>query len=154
LHGLPHALAAGPGAGRLRARRPPDGPAPGDPARGVRTGAGGPAGRGRAREPARRAGGASSAGRRGPAAGADVLRRGGDHHLPRRQPPDALTTGRNGGSHMATYAQELDAAFARTDPGIRVDEVRTTSDRDAFVQLPYRLYRDDPRWVPPLMMER
>jgi GNAT superfamily N-acetyltransferase len=55
---------------------------------------------------------------------------------------------------MATFAQELDAAFARTDPGVRVDEVRTAADRDAFVQLPYRLYRDDPNWVPPLMMER
>lgn len=33
---------------------------------------------------------------------------------------------------------------------IRVDPVRTKADRRAFIDLPFRLYRDDPLWVPPL----
>jgi GNAT superfamily N-acetyltransferase len=32
----------------------------------------------------------------------------------------------------------------------RVDPVRTSADRDAFIQLPHRLYRNDPLWVPQL----
>lgn len=34
-----------------------------------------------------------------------------------------------------------------------VDEVRTRADRKAFVELPWRIYRDDPNWVPPLRRE-
>lgn len=33
---------------------------------------------------------------------------------------------------------------------VDVRPVRTPSDRRAFIELPYRLYRDDPHWVPPL----
>jgi hypothetical protein len=40
------------------------------------------------------------------------------------------------------------------DKGVQVEEVRTHADRNAFIQLPYRLYRGDPHWVPPLVMER
>ncbi len=32
-------------------------------------------------------------------------------------------------------------------------EVKTASDRRAFIDLPYRLYRDDPNFVPPLRMQ-
>jgi GNAT superfamily N-acetyltransferase len=32
--------------------------------------------------------------------------------------------------------------------------VQSTADRDAFIQFPYKLYKNDPNWVPPLMMER
>jgi len=28
--------------------------------------------------------------------------------------------------------------------------VRSDRDRNEFIELPYRLYRDDPNWVPPL----
>ena len=37
---------------------------------------------------------------------------------------------------------------------VTVTPVQSTADRDAFVKFPYRLYRSDPNWVPPLMMER
>ena len=33
---------------------------------------------------------------------------------------------------------------------IRVEPVRSKRDRREFVELPFRLYRDDPNWVPPL----
>ncbi|MDC0116040.1 N-acetyltransferase [Octadecabacter sp.] len=32
--------------------------------------------------------------------------------------------------------------------------VDTPADLDAFIKLPYRLHRDDPTWIPPLLMER
>ena len=32
--------------------------------------------------------------------------------------------------------------------------VETSADLDEFIKLPYRLHRDDPNWVPPLLMER
>src|SRR5688500_2313403 len=34
--------------------------------------------------------------------------------------------------------------------GIRVEPVGSKRDRREFVELPFRLYRDDPNWVPPL----
>jgi GNAT superfamily N-acetyltransferase len=37
---------------------------------------------------------------------------------------------------------------------IDVDEVRGRRLRDAFLRLPWRIYADDPQWVPPLLMER
>ena len=38
--------------------------------------------------------------------------------------------------------------------GIGIREVVTGSDLDRFIRLPWRLYADDPHWVPPLLMER
>lgn len=38
------------------------------------------------------------------------------------------------------------------DP-VSITPVVTTRDRKAFVDLPFRLYRDDPNWVPPLRQE-
>lgn len=38
-----------------------------------------------------------------------------------------------------------------TDPTIR--EISTKRDRKAFIDLPFRLYKDDPAWVPPLKGE-
>ncbi|GAB4358157.1 MAG: hypothetical protein Kow00114_10200 [Kiloniellaceae bacterium] len=32
--------------------------------------------------------------------------------------------------------------------------VETRADREAFIRLPWALYRDDPAWIPPLLMER
>jgi hypothetical protein len=37
--------------------------------------------------------------------------------------------------------------------GVTVTPVATAADRKAFVELPFRLYRDDPNWVPPLKSE-
>lgn len=38
--------------------------------------------------------------------------------------------------------------------GIRVEPVASARDLDEFVKLPWRLYRDDPCWVPPLIREQ
>ncbi len=35
-----------------------------------------------------------------------------------------------------------------------VQEVRTRQQRDVFVRFPWQIYRHDPHWVPPLLMER
>ncbi len=37
---------------------------------------------------------------------------------------------------------------------IEIRPVSNRQDLDAFLQLPFRLYRDDPNWVPPLHLER
>jgi GNAT superfamily N-acetyltransferase len=37
---------------------------------------------------------------------------------------------------------------------IEVEEVLTRRQRDVFVRVPWKIYRDDPLWVPPLLMER
>jgi ribosomal protein S18 acetylase RimI-like enzyme len=37
---------------------------------------------------------------------------------------------------------------------IEVSEVVCKKDRDAFLRFPWRIYRDDPAWVPPLLLER
>src|SRR5262245_43684898 len=57
---------------------------------------------------------------------------------------------------MATPAHLLESTppLPAADPAVQVEEVRTGADREAFIQLQYQLYRDDPLWVPPLVMER
>ncbi|MBA3962231.1 MAG: GNAT family N-acetyltransferase [Chthoniobacterales bacterium] len=37
---------------------------------------------------------------------------------------------------------------------IQVTEVHSTAERDAFIKFPWEIYRDDPVWVPPLILER
>jgi len=37
--------------------------------------------------------------------------------------------------------------------GIRIKPVTTKSDRNIFVKLPWQIYRNDPNWVPPLLMD-
>lgn len=39
-------------------------------------------------------------------------------------------------------------------PSIEVSPVRGRRDREAFLRLPWRLYRGNPAWVPPLLAER
>jgi GNAT superfamily N-acetyltransferase len=39
-------------------------------------------------------------------------------------------------------------------PRVEVTPVATARDRDAFIKFPWRIYRDDPAWVPPLILER
>jgi len=46
-----------------------------------------------------------------------------------------------------------EAGSAGAAAAIRVSEVRTRDDRDAFVSLPWRIYARDPAWVPPLRRE-
>ncbi|HVE85729.1 MAG TPA: N-acetyltransferase [Myxococcales bacterium] len=55
---------------------------------------------------------------------------------------------------MATPAQHLESLPRPAAADVAVEEVRTRADREAFIQLQYQLYRDDPLWVPPLVMER
>ncbi|MGH8093784.1 MAG: GNAT family N-acetyltransferase [Chthoniobacterales bacterium] len=37
---------------------------------------------------------------------------------------------------------------------IKVTQVATKAERDAFIKFPWKIYRDDPAWVPPLLLER
>ena len=37
---------------------------------------------------------------------------------------------------------------------IEVREVRTKGERARFIRFPERIYRNDPNWVPPLLVER
>jgi GNAT superfamily N-acetyltransferase len=43
---------------------------------------------------------------------------------------------------------------AASGPDVTVTSVQSSADRAAFIRFPYRLYRDDANWVPPLEMER
>jgi GNAT superfamily N-acetyltransferase len=37
---------------------------------------------------------------------------------------------------------------------IEISEVRSKRERDAFIKFPWRIYQNDPAWVPPLILER
>jgi GNAT superfamily N-acetyltransferase len=37
---------------------------------------------------------------------------------------------------------------------IQISQVRSRRDRDAFIKFPWRIYQNDPAWVPPLIIER
>ncbi len=37
---------------------------------------------------------------------------------------------------------------------IKISQVRSRADRNAFIRFPWRIYRNDPAWVPPLILER
>jgi GNAT superfamily N-acetyltransferase len=37
---------------------------------------------------------------------------------------------------------------------IKISKVRSRADRNAFIRFPWRIYRNDPAWVPPLILER
>ena len=37
---------------------------------------------------------------------------------------------------------------------VEITEVASKADRDAFIKFPWEIYRDDPAWVPPLLLER
>jgi hypothetical protein len=56
---------------------------------------------------------------------------------------------------VASSAQKLDDPEApASGADVTVTTVQSGADRDAFIRFPYRLYRGDPNWVPPLEMER
>jgi GNAT superfamily N-acetyltransferase len=37
---------------------------------------------------------------------------------------------------------------------IEISQVNSKTDRDAFIKFPWEIYRNDPAWVPPLLLER
>ena len=37
---------------------------------------------------------------------------------------------------------------------IEISEVSSRRERDAFIKFPWKIYADDPAWVPPLIIER
>ncbi len=37
---------------------------------------------------------------------------------------------------------------------LQIIEVNNAKSRETFIRLPWTLYRDDPMWVPPLLLER
>ena len=39
-------------------------------------------------------------------------------------------------------------------PQIEVSQITSAKERDAFIKFPWRIYRNDPAWVPPLIIER
>jgi GNAT superfamily N-acetyltransferase len=39
-------------------------------------------------------------------------------------------------------------------PGLEIKPVHSKAELDAFIKLPFRLYSDEPNWVPPLIFER
>ncbi len=39
-------------------------------------------------------------------------------------------------------------------PKIEISEVNSSGDRNAFIKFPWSIYRNDPAWVPPLILER
>ncbi len=61
--------------------------------------------------------------------------------------PRATTQGQTSNQSQATNQGKT---FVRN---ITVNEVKTRSDRRAFVELPWQIYQDDPHWVPPLRRE-
>ncbi len=56
---------------------------------------------------------------------------------------------------MSVAAPRLsDPALAAPAPGVTIEKVRTREERDAFIRFPFELYKNDPHWIPPLLMER
>ncbi len=51
-------------------------------------------------------------------------------------------------------AHRLSEPVPAAAPGVTVSRVTTKADRDAFIRFPFELYKGDPHWVPPLLMER
>src|ERR1700757_1454473 len=37
---------------------------------------------------------------------------------------------------------------------VKISEVRSPSERDEFIKFPWQVYKNDPAWVPPLIIER
>src|ERR1700692_382448 len=37
---------------------------------------------------------------------------------------------------------------------IKISRVASRAERDAFIKFPWRIYENDPAWVPPLLIER
>lgn len=50
-------------------------------------------------------------------------------------------------------ARRYGAAMHGSQPAVTIHPVATAADRRAFVDLPWRIYADDPHWAPPLKSE-
>ncbi|MFN0064593.1 MAG: N-acetyltransferase [Myxococcaceae bacterium] len=56
---------------------------------------------------------------------------------------------------MAVAARKLQTPRLPDVPlDVTLTPVQSAGDTDAFIRFPYALYKDNPNWVPPLMMER
>jgi len=56
--------------------------------------------------------------------------------------------------HQTSSVSKSGSALKGRTRTIDVRPALSRRDRDAFVRFPWRLYADDPQWVPPLLMER
>ena len=61
-----------------------------------------------------------------------------------------MNSARTPGAPDIAYAAPAPERNSATASPIEVTALRGRRDRDRFVDLPYRLHRDDPNWVPPL----
>jgi hypothetical protein len=48
----------------------------------------------------------------------------------------------------------MSSMHSNSPPAIEIREVRGKRMLDAFIHVPWMIYKDDPNWVPPLLMER
>ncbi len=55
---------------------------------------------------------------------------------------------------MAAPARKTTPTESEASSDVTITPVQSKADKDAFVRFPYALYKDDPNWVPPLLMER
>jgi len=53
-----------------------------------------------------------------------------------------------------TAPQSSQTGVSDSGGALTIKPVETPGDREAFIRVPWALYRDDPAWVPPLLMER
>jgi hypothetical protein len=53
-----------------------------------------------------------------------------------------------------TAPQVSQTGVSDSGGALTIKPVETPGDREAFIRVPWALYRDDPAWVPPLLMER
>jgi GNAT superfamily N-acetyltransferase len=53
----------------------------------------------------------------------------------------------------AGASSEAAARGTAVPSGLQIRPVSSRRERDVFKRLPWRIYRDDPKWVPPLMMD-
>src|SRR6266571_2504880 len=76
----------------------------------------------------------------------------GDH---RRQSPARLPDRPAGKNIALAYSVPHDAKRQRvTAHPLSVVEVCSRTERDQFIKFPWRIYKNDPAWVPPLIIER
>jgi hypothetical protein len=55
--------------------------------------------------------------------------------------------------HLLIYVRFRRAWEGRTVSGIRIDKVETKKDLNKFIKFPWTVYKGDPNWVPPLILD-
>ena len=68
------------------------------------------------------------------------------------RPPAGGVATEGVGTQGAAPAGAAPSRFA-SDPGVQVRPIDGRRERKLFKRLPWRIYRDDPLWVPPLLMD-